>query len=169
MFCLIFIWSFSSFSFAEPIDHDVAPTIGFRNVKFTFNKYDITMYDLGGGKNIRPVWEKYFPEVHGFIYVVDSSTADRMDEARETFKESLGHPHVSGKPVLLWVCLRVCVCVCVSVCVCMCACVCVCVCGTCMHACVCMHVCVCVHAHTHTRLCVCVCVYIVCMWTCVCR
>ncbi|KAK7107434.1 hypothetical protein V1264_015366 [Littorina saxatilis] len=92
----------ASFSFAgEPIDPDVAPTIGFRNVKFTFDKYDITLYDIGGGKNIRPVWKNYFPEVYGVIYMVDSSTAERMDEVRETFRESLEHPHVSGKPVLL--------------------------------------------------------------------
>ena len=91
---------------AEPIDKDVAPTIGFRNVKFTFDNYDITLFDIGGGKNIRPVWKNYFPEVYGLIYIVDSSTPDRMEEARETFRESLEHPHVSGKPVLLWVLLN---------------------------------------------------------------
>ena len=91
---------------AEPIDKDVAPTIGFRNVKFTFDNYDITLFDIGGGKNIRPVWKNYFPEVYGLIYMVDSSTPDRMEEARETFRESLEHPHVSGKPVLLWVLLN---------------------------------------------------------------
>ena len=88
---------------AEPIDPDVAPTIGFRNVKFTFDNYEITLFDIGGGKNIRPVWKNYFPEVYGVIYMVDSSTADRMEEARETFRESLEHPYISGKPVLLWV------------------------------------------------------------------
>ena len=85
----------------EPIDADVAPTIGFRNVKFTFDNYDITLFDIGGGKNIRPVWKNYFPEVYGLIYMVDSSAAGRMEEARETFRESLEHPHVFGKPVLL--------------------------------------------------------------------
>ena len=35
---------------AEPIDPDVvAPTIGFRNVKFTFDNYEITVSDSGGG------------------------------------------------------------------------------------------------------------------------
>jgi ADP-ribosylation factor-like protein 13B len=79
----------------------VAPTIGFRNVKFTFDAYDITLYDIGGGKNIRPVWKTYFPDVYGVIYMVDSSSADRMDDARETLRDALEHPSISGKPVLL--------------------------------------------------------------------
>ncbi|KAL8563310.1 hypothetical protein ACOMHN_028833 [Nucella lapillus] len=85
----------------ESIDGETAPTVGFRNVNFAFDRHDIRLYDIGGGKNIRPVWKTYFPEVHGVIFMVDSSTADRMEEAQETFKECLGHPHVSGKPVLL--------------------------------------------------------------------
>lgn len=87
--------------YTEQIDPDVAPTVGFRNTKFTFGQYEITLFDVGGGKNIRPIWKNYFPEVYGFIYVVDSSTSDRMDEVRETLRESLEHPQVSGKPVLL--------------------------------------------------------------------
>nr|KAG5710927.1 hypothetical protein BaRGS_013661 [Batillaria attramentaria] len=85
----------------EPIDPDVAPTLGFRSAKFVFGRYDITLYDVGGGKSMRPVWKNYFPEVYGVIYMVDSSTPDRMEEARETLRESLEHPHVTGKPVLL--------------------------------------------------------------------
>ncbi|KAK7503066.1 hypothetical protein BaRGS_00005692 [Batillaria attramentaria] len=92
----------ASFSFSgEPIDPDVAPTLGFRSAKFVFGRYDITLYDVGGGKSMRPVWKNYFPEVYGVIYMVDSSTPDRMEEARETLRESLEHPHVTGKPVLL--------------------------------------------------------------------
>lgn len=92
----------ASHSFAgDPVDGEVAPTVGFRNVNFTLDKHDITLYDIGGGKNIRPVWKTYFPEIYGIIFMVDSSTADRMEEARETFRECLEHPQVSGKPVLL--------------------------------------------------------------------
>ena len=30
-------------------------------------------YDLGGGKTFRGIWPKYYHEVHGFIFVVDST------------------------------------------------------------------------------------------------
>ncbi|PVD28135.1 hypothetical protein C0Q70_10720 [Pomacea canaliculata] len=92
----------ASFSFAgEPIDKEVPPTVGFRNVNFIFKTYKVTLYDLGGGKNIRPIWKTYFPEVYGVIYLVDSSTPERINEVRDVFRESLEHPNISGKPVLL--------------------------------------------------------------------
>ena len=37
--------------------------------------YHVTIYDLGGSKSFRGIWPKYYHEVHGFIFVVDS--ADR--------------------------------------------------------------------------------------------
>ena len=36
---------------------DAVPTIGFDNSEFTFEDYQITLYDLGGGKKIRNVWK----------------------------------------------------------------------------------------------------------------
>ena len=35
----------------------VVPTIGFDNSEFTYEDYQITLYDLGGGKKIRNVWK----------------------------------------------------------------------------------------------------------------
>lgn len=79
----------------------VAPTIGFTNVEFKFNKQDVVLYDLGGGKKIRGVWKNYFSEVYGIVYVIDSSEPDRMEETRDVLGELLGNPQVAGKPVLL--------------------------------------------------------------------
>ncbi|ESO82031.1 hypothetical protein LOTGIDRAFT_135548, partial [Lottia gigantea] len=85
----------------DPIDLDIAPTIGYSYEKFAFNKYDITLYDLGGGKNIRGIWTNYLHEIYGLIYVIDSSAGARMDEAKKNLKEVLENPHISGKPLLL--------------------------------------------------------------------
>ncbi|CAL1542659.1 unnamed protein product [Lymnaea stagnalis] len=85
----------------EQIDPDIAPTVGFRNAKFINSNFDIILFDVGGGKNIRPIWKTYFGEVFGIMYVVDSSSRDRLLEAKEVFKETLEHPQVSGKPVLI--------------------------------------------------------------------
>lgn len=80
---------------------ETIPTVGFSKETMKLDKYDITLYDLGGGKKIRGIWKNYFAEVYGVVYVVDSSTPDRMEEAQNTLKEVLEHPHVSGKPVLM--------------------------------------------------------------------
>ncbi|KAH9488561.1 hypothetical protein Btru_061827 [Bulinus truncatus] len=82
-------------------DPDIAPTVGFRNVKFTSASCDVTVFDVGGGKNIRPIWKNYFAEVFGIMFVIDSSLESRIIEAREVFKETLGNDKVSGKPVLI--------------------------------------------------------------------
>lgn len=45
--------------------------------------YKIDLYDLGGGKNIRKIWNRYYAEVHGCIFVVDAADTERM-EARSS-------------------------------------------------------------------------------------
>ncbi|RUS87701.1 hypothetical protein EGW08_004542 [Elysia chlorotica] len=85
----------------EQPDPDIAPTIGFRNSKFSRCNFDVTLFDVGGGKNIRPIWKNYYGEVFAIIYVIDSSSPARLSEARDVFRESLEHPQLSGKPVLL--------------------------------------------------------------------
>ena len=79
----------------------VAPTVGFSTVDFAFEKNDITLFDLGGGKRIRDIWKNYFSEVYGLIYVVDSTDPERMEECRQVLVNLLEHPKVSGKPILL--------------------------------------------------------------------
>ena len=79
----------------------VAPTIGFDKIEFCVGHWNITMYDVGGGRNIRDIWFNYFPEVHGLVYVVDSSDIRRMGEAKEVLASVIQHDKISGKPVLL--------------------------------------------------------------------
>lgn len=82
-------------------DLETAPTIGFCNESFTFENFDIKLYDVGGGKKIRDIWKNYYHDSHGIIYVVDSSTPDRMEETRDNMKKVLEHSQVSGKPILV--------------------------------------------------------------------
>lgn len=79
----------------------MAPTLGFSNIEFKLDKYDVTMFDLGGGKRIRDIWTNYLAEVYGLIYVVDSSDPGRLDECREVLKKLLENPKICGKPLLL--------------------------------------------------------------------
>jgi len=61
------------------------------------------MIDLGGGSRIRGIWRNYMAEVHGVIYVVDSSAMERMDESKEVLQTLLSNPLIQRKPVLLYV------------------------------------------------------------------
>ncbi|XP_028998165.1 ADP-ribosylation factor-like protein 13B isoform X2 [Betta splendens] len=80
---------------------DVAPTVGFSKVDLKQGKFEVTIFDLGGGKRIRGIWKNYYSESHGVVFVVDSSDVQRIQETRETMAEVLQHPRISGKPVLV--------------------------------------------------------------------
>uniref|UniRef100_H0UYU9 ARF like GTPase 13B n=1 Tax=Cavia porcellus TaxID=10141 RepID=H0UYU9_CAVPO len=80
---------------------DVAPTVGFSKIDLKQGKFEVTIFDLGGGKRIRGIWKNYYAESYGVIFVVDSSDEERMEETKETMSEVLRHPRISGKPVLV--------------------------------------------------------------------
>ncbi|XP_054829593.1 ADP-ribosylation factor-like protein 13B isoform X2 [Eublepharis macularius] len=80
---------------------DVAPTVGFSKIDLKQGRFEVTIFDLGGGKRIRGIWKNYYAESYGVIFVVDSSDLDRMEETKETMSELLKHPKISGKPVLV--------------------------------------------------------------------
>ncbi|XP_072304786.1 ADP-ribosylation factor-like protein 13B isoform X2 [Eucyclogobius newberryi] len=81
--------------------NDVAPTVGFSKVDLKQGKFDVTIFDLGGGKRIRGIWNNYYSESHGVVFVVDSTDVQRIQETRETMAEVLQHPRIAGKPVLV--------------------------------------------------------------------
>ncbi|XP_026865128.2 ADP-ribosylation factor-like protein 13B isoform X2 [Electrophorus electricus] len=80
---------------------DVAPTVGFSKVDLKQGKFEVTIFDLGGGKRIRGIWKNYYSESHGVVFVVDSSDVQRIHETRDTMAEVLRHPRIAGKPVLV--------------------------------------------------------------------
>ncbi|XP_074854642.1 ADP-ribosylation factor-like protein 13B isoform X3 [Carettochelys insculpta] len=80
---------------------DVAPTVGFSKIDLKQGRFEVTIFDLGGGKRIRGIWKNYYAEAYGIIFVVDSSDTERMEETKETMTEVLRHPRISGKPVLV--------------------------------------------------------------------
>jgi signal recognition particle receptor subunit beta len=82
---------------------DTAPTVGFISENLILDNYDIKIFDLGGGKKIRNIWKQYFVEVYGIIYVVDSSSPERIEETNVVLKELLEHDKIGGKPLLVYV------------------------------------------------------------------
>lgn len=62
----------------------------------------IRFYDLGGGEKIRNIWEQYYHDTHGYIYVVDSaSDTESLKESAEVYQAVTRHPYVANKPGLV--------------------------------------------------------------------
>ncbi|XP_072178565.1 uncharacterized protein [Diadema setosum] len=80
---------------------NTAPTVGFADGEFKLGKFDVTVFDLGGGKKIRGIWSNYYAEVHGIIFVIDASAEDRLQECKECLEDVLKKDKVRGKRILL--------------------------------------------------------------------
>ncbi|XP_018862300.1 ADP-ribosylation factor-like protein 13B isoform X5 [Parus major] len=80
---------------------DVAPTVGFSKIDLKQGRFEVTIFDLGGGKRIRNIWKNYYAESYGVIFVVDSSDIERMEETKQVMIEVLKSPKIAGKPVLV--------------------------------------------------------------------
>ena len=79
-----------------------------KSEKLQVSKFSIEVYDLGGGKSIRKMWENYYAEAHGFIFVVDASDEERMAEAKTALQKALSHAYVRVSEAEA----RVCACAC---------------------------------------------------------
>ena len=66
-----------------------------------FKGYELTLFDIGGGKKIRDIWSRYFQDVFGIVYMVDSTAKHRLTEAKENLQQLLENEMVSGKPILV--------------------------------------------------------------------
>ena len=58
------------------------PTIGFNVETVEYKHISFTVWDVGGQTKIRALWQHYFQDTQGVIYVVDSSDPQRVEEAR---------------------------------------------------------------------------------------
>ncbi|CAB3247217.1 unnamed protein product [Arctia plantaginis] len=76
-------------------DDKVLPTVGFKAVNLVHKDTPVTIYDLGGGPHFRQIWSQYYSEVHGVIFVIDSSDFSRLDECRAVLEEVLSHDKIS--------------------------------------------------------------------------
>lgn len=84
-------------------DPKIRPTIGFRPVSMMLSEETkVRFYDLGGGKKIRDIWNQYFHDVHGVIYVVDSTTPDdELQACMDVFSHTVSHECLAGKPLMV--------------------------------------------------------------------
>ena len=57
-------------------------TLHYKNINFT-------VWDVGGQEKIRTLWQYYYQNTQGIIFVVDSNDTERIDEARDELNRLL--------------------------------------------------------------------------------
>eukprot|EP01112_Ceratiomyxa_fruticulosa_P014887 TRINITY_DN431_c0_g1_i2.p1 TRINITY_DN431_c0_g1~~TRINITY_DN431_c0_g1_i2.p1 ORF type:complete len:406 (-),score=97.27 TRINITY_DN431_c0_g1_i2:146-1363(-) len=79
----------------------IAPTVGFSSEVIVVGKYQMKIYDLGGGPTFRGIWGRYYAEVHAAVFVVDSGDERKIHAAKDALHGALQHPRFQKKPVLV--------------------------------------------------------------------
>ncbi|RNA07182.1 ADP-ribosylation factor-like [Brachionus plicatilis] len=78
------------------------PTIGFNVETLTPCKgLTFTVWDVGGQKKIRQLWNYYYQNTDGLFFVIDSSDTERINEAAEELHGILEHDSMRGVPVVI--------------------------------------------------------------------
>ncbi|XP_053129600.1 ADP-ribosylation factor-like protein 13A isoform X13 [Hemicordylus capensis] len=80
---------------------EVLPTRKPHQTELRVDRFAVSLVDLAGGPRSWGTWKNHYGTAHGIIFVLDSSDVARMEEAKKTLSRVLGHPRVSGKPLLL--------------------------------------------------------------------
>lgn len=58
-------------------------------------------WDLGGKEQMRTLWERYYGDSQGWIFVIDSADRGRLDEAMEAFRAAWDRPELQALPCLV--------------------------------------------------------------------
>jgi small GTP-binding protein len=79
----------------------IVPTIGLGQKTISCRKRSATLYDLGGSTRVRSVWPRFYPELWGFIFVIDAADSARFAEAAEVLESVKAHPMMADKPFVI--------------------------------------------------------------------
>ncbi|CAL9095367.1 unnamed protein product [Musa acuminata var. zebrina] len=80
---------------------DMIPTVGFNMRKVTKGNVTIKLWDLGGQRRFRTMWERYCRGVSAILYVVDAADRDSVPISKSELHELLMKPSLSGIPLLV--------------------------------------------------------------------
>lgn len=78
-------------SAVSPADHPVG--------RISLPGTTLRLFDLGGQRDIRSIWPKYYDECHAVVFVLDAMDQVRLGETWEVFGEQcVAHAHYRRAP-----------------------------------------------------------------------
>ncbi|KAJ3410301.1 low-affinity phosphate transporter [Chytridiales sp. JEL 0842] len=78
---------------------EITPTVGFKVETFTRSRLQFTAFDMSGQGKYRDLWEHYYPDAEGIVFVVDATDKMRACVARDELAMMLGHPVLKERKV----------------------------------------------------------------------
>ncbi|KAJ6243305.1 hypothetical protein M0813_22276 [Anaeramoeba flamelloides] len=75
--------------------------IGFNQNEIKVHKRSLMITQVSGAPRIIPLWKHYFQAAQGFIYVIDSTDKERIEESQIEFYKCITHIDMLEKPILI--------------------------------------------------------------------
>jgi len=82
-------------------DH-LAPTVGYQVESFVKGSVNFKVFDMGGAKKFRNLWEHYYRDVQGVIFVIDSSDHIRICLVKDELTMLLQNKDLKEVPILFF-------------------------------------------------------------------
>ncbi|KAJ8949510.1 hypothetical protein NQ314_008203 [Rhamnusium bicolor] len=78
---------------------EIVPTVGFSVERFQNQNLAFTAFDMSGHGRYRDLWEHYYKDCNGIIFVIDSSDRLRLVVVKEELDLLLQHPDICNKKI----------------------------------------------------------------------
>eukprot|EP00992_Anisonema_acinus_P014321 TRINITY_DN9213_c0_g1_i2.p1 TRINITY_DN9213_c0_g1~~TRINITY_DN9213_c0_g1_i2.p1 ORF type:complete len:177 (+),score=51.57 TRINITY_DN9213_c0_g1_i2:31-561(+) len=83
-------------------DENVAPTVGYQVESFSKGKVNFKVFDMGGAKKFRNLWEHYYRDVQGVIFVIDTSDQIRICLVKDELSMLVSNKDLKGVAILFF-------------------------------------------------------------------
>lgn len=84
------------------VEPDIVPTVGFNVEEFQKNGLQFTIFDMSGQGRYRNLWEHYYKDVGGIIFVIDSTDHIRFCVAKDELEQLLASTDLRNVPLLFF-------------------------------------------------------------------
>eukprot|EP01134_Creolimax_fragrantissima_P002644 CFRG2644T1 len=81
----------------------ITQTIGLNVARLELGNVRLVLWDLGGQSDLHSIWEKYYAEAHGIIFVIDASDKQALDQSRHAYNKMLQNEDLADVPLLILV------------------------------------------------------------------
>jgi len=81
----------------------IHPTVGMNVGRIDIDGIRLIFWDLGGQQDLQSLWDKYYDDCHGIMYVIDSSDKARIEESMAVLESLFLSDMLDGVPLLLLV------------------------------------------------------------------
>ncbi|KAJ3191922.1 ADP-ribosylation factor protein 1 [Irineochytrium annulatum] len=79
----------------------IGPTVGLNLGKVEVGAARLNFWDLGGQRELQGIWNNYYSECHGVIFVIDSTDTERIEEVQVALESVVSNELIEGVPVLI--------------------------------------------------------------------